>query len=283
MAYNDILSAALQVAAQGFSVFPCQYRTKRPATFNGFKNATTNPATLRRWFGSATPYNVAVATGLTSRCFVLDVDNDDSFQQLIARHGELPLTRQSRSSRGVHHWFRLNAPLQGNNDGRVGHKLDIKADGGYIMAPPSVHESGALYAWLNDAPLAPAPDWLLTLSRTPPKRPARTVVPSVGHNRPPSADNDAYGQAALSYEIDALAGCAEGNRNHALNAASFSLHQLVAGGELNGAEVERRLIEAAHANGLWTDRNDGPVQTMNTIRSGARAGMLQPRSRYGRL
>src|SRR5262245_43815342 len=238
MSDNNILSAALELAAQGFSVFPCHYKTKHPATFNGFKNATTNPATIRRWFGSATPYNVAVATGLVSRCFVLDVDNSESFAELIAKYGELPLTRQSRSARGDHYWFKLDAPLQGNNNGRVGHKLDIRADGNYIMAPPSHHdELDFIYYWRNDAPLVPAPDWLLTLARTPVKRSiSERAVASIGHNRPPSVDGDAYGQAALRYEIDAVSSCPEGSRNHQLNVASFSLHQLVAGGELDGAE-----------------------------------------------
>jgi hypothetical protein len=89
----------------------------------------------------------------------------------------------------------------------------------------------------------------------------------------------AYGAAALDREIGDLSRVPPGQRNPALNRASFVLHQLVAGGELDGAEVERRLIDAAFANGLMTDPADGPRKTMATIRSGARAGLLHPRSR----
>ena len=68
-------------------------------------------------------------------------------------------------------------------------------------------------------------------------------------------------------------------RNNQLNKASFCLSQLVAGGELNAADVEAALIDAATANGLVAE--DGMRQTMATIRSGARAGLQHPRSRKG--
>jgi hypothetical protein len=86
----------------------------------------------------------------------------------------------------------------------------------------------------------------------------------------------AYGQAALEREIAALANTAPGSRNHALNRASFALHQLVAGGVLDGNEVQQRLVGAAHANGLMAE---GPRAVMATIASGARAGRQHPRSR----
>jgi hypothetical protein len=87
----------------------------------------------------------------------------------------------------------------------------------------------------------------------------------------------AYGEAALAREAETLAAVAPGGRNHALNRASFSLHQLVAGGELEHGEVEHRLLAAAERNGLIAD--DGLRSVLATIRSGARAGLQHPRSR----
>ena len=93
----------------------------------------------------------------------------------------------------------------------------------------------------------------------------------------PAADcGSIYYRSALKDECAALAGAPKGDRNHALNRASFCLHQLVAGGVLDGAEVQQRLLGAAHANGLMAD---GPHAVMATIASGARAGMQHPRSR----
>jgi hypothetical protein len=87
---------------------------------------------------------------------------------------------------------------------------------------------------------------------------------------------EAYGRAALDSEIKTLANT-PGARNHALNGASFSLHRLVAGGELDAAEVVRELIGAATANGLVEE--DGLRAVERTIASGARAGLQRPRSR----
>ena len=107
------------------------------------------------------------------------------------------------------------------------------------------------------------------------ERALATMRVPLQHNGSPGA----YGRAALEYEISALAGTPNGQRNHALNRAAFSLFQLVAGGELNEAEVLNRLIEASFANGLMTEPADGPASVRRTIASGRRAGILHPRCR----
>ena len=124
--------------------------------------------------------------------------------------------------------------------------LMVRGDGGMVVAPPSLKSGVGRYRWIKRAPIAAMPPWLVDLTRErPPKIPIGTT--------PPIAASGAYGAAALKREIDALVNTAPGSRNHALNRASFSLHQLVAGGLLDGTEVERRLIEAAIASGLIAD------------------------------
>jgi Bifunctional DNA primase/polymerase, N-terminal len=267
-----MIDHALKYAAQGFAVFPCWPRTKKPATRRGFYEATTNPAALRRWFSGVQQYNIAVRTGMASHCWILDVDDPASLENVVAKYGPLPLTRQSQASRGVHYWWRTDVPVFCGNS-RIAAGLDVKGDGGFIMVPPSVHPNGSIYRWLNDAPLVVAPDWLLALAR---KRPEPNLVlerSSRKHNGPPGS----YGAAALESEIKALASAPRGTRNPQLNCTSFRLHQLVAGDELSRDEVEACLIEACKANGLWAD--DGPRQVMATIRSGACAGLQHPRAR----
>jgi hypothetical protein len=265
-----IAADALDYAARGLAVFPCIYRTKEPATRRGFYDATTNPATIRRWFGGSHQYNLAVRTGLASGAWILDVDNEDSLHRLEQRHGPLPPTMRSRGRRGAHLWWRAHVPVQ-CSAGRVAAGIDVRGENGYLVVPPSIHPSGVMYRWLNCESLATAPDWLLALTRKPPPAPVR--LPPRTHNGP----SGAYGAAALGREIEALAGTAPGGRNHALNRASFALHQLVAGGELDRIDVERALIGATAANGLLAD--DGQRQVLATIRSGARAGLAHPRSR----
>jgi Bifunctional DNA primase/polymerase, N-terminal len=266
----EVLAASLEYAKRAWSIFPCVYLTKEPAVQRGFYSATSNPETIRRWLGGGFRRNLAVRTGLASGVWVLDVDDPDALTALEDHHGALPTTLRSQSSRGTHLWFKCTSPIP-SSSGRVAPGIDCKGEGGYIVVPPSVHPTGVVYRWLNDEPIADAPEWLVRLARKPAPSPSTPKT----HHRAPGA----YGAAALKVEIDALANAPRGSRNHALNRASFALHQLVAGGELDASDVEQRLIEAATANGLLAE--DGPRQVMATIRSGARAGLKLPRSRNG--
>ena len=277
-----LLAAALDYAAQGVSVFPLWPRSKEPACKHGFKNATTNPATIRRYWLAQPDYNVAIATGIISGVWILDVDGAAgaaALSDLEAKYGPLPSTVTSVTSAGCHLWWRATGPIP-SSVGRIRAGLDVRADGGYVAAPPSAHPDGPVYRWLNAAPLALAPDWLVELARTRPPPPTPSISQraiALRSIRLPGA----YGKAALEYEIAELANTPQGARNHALNRASFSLHQLVAGGELDGAVVRQRLLDAATTNGLMADPDDGPRAVMRTIASGARAGLAHPRTRRG--
>ena len=275
---TSLINSALNYAALGWSVFPCWPKTKVPATPRGFKNATTNPATIRRWWLADPSYNIGIQTGVASGVWVFDVDGHEgipALSALEAKHGELPDTLISATGDGSHLWFCYTGPIPCSADERIGRGLHVRGDGGYVIAPPSVHPDGPIYRWLNDRPLAAAPDWLIRLTRRP------LLGPITSKIRLPSrpGHTNAYGQAALDYEIRELANTIKGQRNAALNRASFSLYQLVAGGELDPAEVQRCLIEAATTNGLMDDPKDGPRSVQKTIASGARAGLLHPRRR----
>lgn len=273
------LSAALDYAARGFAVFPCAPASKHPVFSGGFKNATSNPATIRRWWLARPDYNIGIATGAASGVWVLDIDGDagaTSLADLEAEHGRLPDTLTSIASSGCHLWFRYTCPIPSSAD-RISRGLDVRGDGGYVLAAPSVHPDGPVYRWTNNRPLAVAPEWLVRLTRNPPPKPITSKIAMPA--RPGCTGN--YGQAALDYEVAELARTMKGGRNHALNRASFSLYQLVAGGELDRHEVHARLIEACKSNGLMTDPADGPRSVQKTIVSGARAGLLHPRNRRG--
>ena len=275
-----LLQAALDYAARGWSVFPCRPASKEPACKHGFYNATSNPATIRRWWLAQPDYNIAVATGLRSRVWMFDVDGAngaETLRDLEARHGSIPSTLTSITSAGCHLWFRCDAPIQ-STAARVGPGLDVRADGGYAMAPPSIHPAGPVYRWINIAAPVIAPAWLVDLTRP---RPPTLSISQRAIARRSIGLPGAYARAALEREIAELASTPNGQRNHALNRASFSLHQLVAGGELDGAEVRQRLIDAATTNGLMADPDDGPRAVMRTIASGARAGLAHPRTRWG--
>jgi hypothetical protein len=272
-----LYTVALTYAARGWHVFALRPKTKEPATCRGFYDATTNPATLRRWFDKF-PYNIAVRTGTISRVAVLDVDGDlgaASLRDLEAKHAPLPPTLTSLTGKGMHLLFTIDGPVSSSNS-KIGPNLDIKGDAGYIAAPPSVHPNAKKYSWVDDSiQSAPMPEWLLSLARKPKisERALATVRPSR------TGPSDAYGRAALDSEIAVLAATAPGGRNHALNRAAFSLFQLVAGGELDRDQVCNRLFEACERNGLIND--DGLRSVRLTMRSAYRAGIASPRSRRG--
>jgi hypothetical protein len=157
--------------------------------------------------------------------------------------------------------------------GRIGSHLDTRGDGGYVIAPPSVHPDGPIYRFGNDETLALAPEWLIERAFHKPQ-PITTSVDRLPINNPTR-----YGRAALARECQAVARAPAGTRNHTLNRASFSLHQLVASGDLDLAEVRDGLIDAASVNGLIDDPDDGPRSVEKTIASGARAGLQHPRAR----
>lgn len=116
---REMLASALSLAASGIAVFPCIWRKKEPATRRGFYDATTNPATIQRWFGGNFKRNLAVRTGLASDLWILDVDDPESLEAIEHQYGLLPVTRQTQSSRGVHLWFKLAGVSMPSSSGRV--------------------------------------------------------------------------------------------------------------------------------------------------------------------
>jgi hypothetical protein len=189
------LLAALRLAEFGLASFPLQPAQKRPYQGkgeHGVKGATTDPEALRTAFARRPTANVGIAGGAVSGgLFILDVDprekGDEKLSRLEKTHSELPRTWEQRTGRGDggrHLFFRLpeGFKLQGKLGGEVG--LDLKGEGGYVVAAPSIHpDSGQPYEWIvspADCSVADAPAWLLDLARKPqPKTsPARETAPA---------------------------------------------------------------------------------------------------------
>ena len=154
-------------------MFPCEPGGKTPLTYNGFWDATTDPRRVEIWWDRWPYANVGVPTGERSGLLVLDVDpRDGGPQSLVAlerAHGPLPRTARARTGGGgVHVYFRYPAGEEVRNSaGRLGPGLDVRGEGGYVVAPPSRTRSA--YDWLDRAPPAD-PAWLLMCLREQPSR-----------------------------------------------------------------------------------------------------------------
>lgn len=166
------LESALAYAAAGMAVFPCHPERKSPLVRRGFKDATTDQAQIRAWWGHWPLAVVGLPTGQKNGRWVLDIDvggkgGDDSLYALEMEHGELPETPMAiTASGGRHYHFRWPADRRVVTRTGVWPGIDVRGDGGYVIAPRSVGTRGS-WEWEGSADpedgveLADAPDWLL--------------------------------------------------------------------------------------------------------------------------
>jgi hypothetical protein len=279
---GSLLRAALSVAARGWHVFPCLPGGKRPALRDNWQRlATTDPARILRWW-TRTPFNIGISCG-QSGLVVIDLDvasnhpgsespasGADSLIALCHQHGQPYPDRTftvSTPSGGIHLYFEAPCQPLRNSTSRLGPLIDIRAAGGYVVAPGS-RVGGLSYEVGNAAYPASLPRWVAHLLKD---SPAPAVVnrclPSPGTHRATR-----YALAALREEIAKVAAARPGIRNDTLNRAAFSLGQLVATSQLPAAAVTTALAEAAESCGLPGE------EAQRTIRSGMTSGARHPRA-----
>lgn len=171
MAGPELQQAALYYASRGVPVFPLRRGTKEPFEGSrGFYEATTDPGEIREWWTRSPGANVGIPTGNASGILVLDVDPDkggrESLERLEREIGELPVTyRVQTGGGGEHVYLRYPGERVGNSAGLLGPGLDVRGDGGYVVAPPS-HTTGP-YTVLESSALADTPTALLERLRKP--------------------------------------------------------------------------------------------------------------------
>ena len=271
---TPIADLALDYAAQGWPVFPCNPATKQPYTPNGFKDASVDPARIRTWWTEHPAAMIGVPTGTKSNVWVLDIDNKPgkdgigALASLQATHGTLPETVTCRTPSGGSHFYFKCGGVEIRNRGDVEPGIDVRGEGGYVIAPGSVRADGCIYEW-TDQPddLADAPPWLL-------ERVVKRATAKVSSPARASDPSSAYVDAAVSDELKKLVGTSAG-RNNQLNDSAFAIGTFVGADAMSRSQAETRLFGAALANG-YTDQ-DGASATRATIKSGLDAGILKPR------
>jgi hypothetical protein len=294
----DLLAAALGWASAGYAVFPvhstnesggcscndggpCRQEKpspgKHPRTHNGWKDATLDPAVIRTWWQRWPDANIGIATGEPSGVFVLDIDGPigrGSLAELEVRNGPLPPTRTVATGRedgGEHRWFRMpeNHDIR-NSTSKVGKKLDVRGTGGYVVAPPSLHASGARYQLVDDRRPVEAPAWVVELATA-----KRTETPAAQEplptppRRPPSAAGDLWESAGadgrggsprqrvlgmIRAAAERIRTTPEGQRNDAVNAICFSVGGFLDAGGVSldeaSAELEPAAVDAEQPRSL---------------------------------
>lgn len=146
---RPVLAAAAlwYVTEYGWPVFPLAPGEKRPLTRHGFKDATTDPEQVRRWWRDTPDANIGLPTG--GMFDVIDVDvPDGTFAWLDLQDTEAcPDVHAlvSTSSGGIHAYI---TPTGGGNlAGSIAAGIDYRGRGGFVVAPPSVRADGRRWSW----------------------------------------------------------------------------------------------------------------------------------------
>jgi hypothetical protein len=166
---SALLDSALAYAKRGLRVFPCRPRDKWPACAHGFHDATIDPNVIAGWWRGNPECNIGIATGEQSGIFVVDLDDADAeseLRKLEQQNSALPPTVESITGKGRHLFFAWpNRSIRNSvgAKGGIAPGIDIRGQGGYVIAPPSIHPSGRAYAWSVDSAraFADAPPWLI--------------------------------------------------------------------------------------------------------------------------
>ena len=280
------LEHAISYARQGWPVFPCDPATKKPLTEHGHKDATTDVGTISKWWEAHPGAMIGVPTGPKSGFWVLDMDVDGEKGidgvGALSTLGMLPETVTQVTPRGgLHALFKWGArrPVR-NSTSKIGPGIDVRGDGGYVILAGSVRSDGRAYQWKR-APdrcaIVDAPTWLHEeIERA--KRGEDLAKPIANKDHTDRAEPRPAG--VLIDHCRRVAETKTGQRNDALNKASFALGRLVGLGQLQQDETEGALRSAAAECGLIAD--DGEQSVNATIASGLGAGVKELRNQAAR-
>lgn len=251
------LEAALAYAARGWRVFPLAPGSKLPAIpkdearalsrgwqhgGHGCRDATTDVVKIQAWWRNCSRANVGIATGASSRIFVVDLDCRDAAIDFRSRF-DIGAPLIQRTPRGWHLLYEWSADCEGLSisAGMLGSGIDTRGEGGYIVAWPSVRDDGGAYSWLNDLGLSPPPAELIAACKRPRLRKVQPASEPLNDNAGPDSR---YGLAALAAECEAIGRAMDGAQERTLNGSAFKIGGLVAGGELSRSTAWARLTRA---------------------------------------
>lgn len=154
---HDFVQQALKYLKYDFSVIPVGQDKKPLTKWEEYQQRKPTEEEIKNWADSFINPNIGIVTGDISGIVVVDVEAGGNT-------GNLPPTVVSKTGGGGYHFFYKHPQQPIKNAVRIREKTDIRADGGYVIAPPSVHATGNQYEWSispEDADFADLPKWIL--------------------------------------------------------------------------------------------------------------------------
>jgi hypothetical protein len=277
--------AALQYLALGWSIIPITFREKHPAwallpqvfdpakmrnvgKWEEFQHRHVRQSEFEYWFSRSGFINIGIVCGAISGIVVVDCDTLQAYmwaRKHLMVHDQTPI---ASTGAGHHIFFNYPGKHVGNAVGMSGIEgLDIRADGGYVVASPSIHASGRQYQWVipPDVPLLDLPTWFFEPVQGCDPAPAPVRKTAAGANRdmlvPAMPTGKSFAQASFESLTDQLSRAvapvgkgknraSAGNRNMELNRVGYRLGQLIGLGELDRATVVDALRDIARGLGL---------------------------------
>ena len=273
---SKLASAAVEYGDQGIAVMPCVENGKKPALSRTGKEhsiAVNDSDQIQQWWTKNPQYNIGIAC-TPNRLAVIDIDGEAGVTWIHENALPMPQTWTAVTGRGHHYYYRWPPGLQIKTC-QIAPKLEIRAAGAYVIAPPSIHPNGNIYQWAlkhrtwDNLPILPS-EWV-TLQ--PP------LVPGTVENR--FLDNVKTLKSLTTTNTVALkrldglsrhlAATLKGGRHQALYTIARTLGQLVASGHLTEYVIHNSLFDAAATNGLLAE--DGDHNITQTINDGISKGI----------
>ncbi len=216
----------------GLEIFPCNGNKKTPLTKHGFKDASADKQLINDWWNKHPDANIGLPTGRINNLVVVDVDvkNDaggwESFERLTYEVGLFNTMTVKTPSGGVHFYFKYPKDVDAIKN-RVNFRpgIDIRADGGYVIAPGSSVDGNYYEFKDKDKEIAELPQKLfemLTSDKT-----------SINTN------------SDMDYEVstgEVMCGVEQGNRNHSV----FRLASKLRGDDVPREVAQSQILIAAH-------------------------------------
>ncbi len=274
---HTLKAAALRYAAKGWPVFILG-RNKRPVancgrcqpangqpphdpqgckclTCHGFYAATLDPRLITRMVAMVGGGMLAIRTGAPSRLVIIDVDPAHDGNRSLATlrdQGLLPPTRYVRTGSGGLHLYYQHPGIHtkiGCSQSLLGPGLDVRSDGGYVVAPPAVHPITRMpYVWAEpDAALIEMPRALRAACTPAPEQPPAAPRSTTPHLT--RAEGISSPAALLKAHLDRVRNAPQGKRRTTLYGCTRGVARMVAAGAINPTDAQAALMEVGLAAG----------------------------------